>query len=207
MKIPVLFLCLFIACNDSHPGENKTASLLETVSPDAHHVTGWKRVQPYAETAKQWCSAHHYNNRFFFLADLSLPSGTKRFFIIDIKADSIVQSALVAHGCCNRSFLQTARFSNEKGCGCSSFGKYKIGSKYKGNYGTAYKLQGLDSSNSNAGERNIVLHSYYTVPNEETYPDPIVNSYGCPMVSERFFGFLEKKIDSSEKPILLWIVR
>jgi hypothetical protein len=136
---------------------------------------------------------------------MSLHSGRKRFFIYDMKADSVMISAMVAHGACGNLFLADARFSNQPGCGCSSLGKYKIGSKYKGRFGDAYKLYGLDSSNSNAYERCIVLHSYYEVPDNETYPEPICNSLGCPMVSENFLKTLEPKIDGSSKPVLLWI--
>ena len=164
------------------------------------------RIKSYASTAKQFCEEKNYNDKIFFLIDMSVHSGKKRFFIYDIQADSVVGSSLVAHGACGNSFLPDAQFSNQPGCGCTSLGKYKIANKYRGRFGDAYKLQGLDSSNSNAFIRTIVLHSYYEVPDNETYPDPICNSLGCPMVSENFMKQLETKIDRSPKPVLLWIV-
>ena len=42
------------------------------------------------------------------------------------------------------------------------------------------------------------------VPYEEQ-SSPICNSLGCPMVNEIFFNRLEKIIDASEKPILLYL--
>ena len=44
-------------------------------------------------------------------------------------------SGLVAHGSCNETFLDRAKFSNAPGDGCTSLGKYRIGEKYWGAYG------------------------------------------------------------------------
>ncbi|MES1220848.1 MAG: murein L,D-transpeptidase catalytic domain-containing protein, partial [Bacteroidota bacterium] len=85
------------------------------------------------------------------------------------------------------------------------FGKFKVGNPYAGNFGTAYKIYGLDSSNNNAFNRNIVLHSYTCVPEQETDPIPICNSRGCPMISPGFMEQLKPLINQSKKPILLWI--
>ncbi len=136
---------------------------------------------------------------------MSLPSGTNRFFVYDMQADSVVASMLVAHGSCNAAFARDAVFSNEVGCGCSAAGRYRIGNKYQGRFGTAYKLYGLDSSNNNAFRRNIVLHGYTDIPAGETTPLPICNSLGCPMVAPELLTMLSKKIDGSGRPVLLWI--
>ena len=204
MKV-LLFALLLCGCREAPAVKKITAQKEQPIANQSYGEAETKRLQWFAREAKNWCTAHHYNNRFFFLADLALPSGKNRFFVYDMNADCIICSSLVAHGCCNHSFLQTASFSNEIGCGCSSFGKYKIGGKYEGRYGTAYRLTGLDSSDSNALERNIVLHSYPSVSDSEVYPGAICNSYGCPMVSKHFLQVLETKIDSSSKPVLLWI--
>ena len=87
----------------------------------------------------------------------------------------------------------------------TSVGKYKIGSSYSGRFGLAYKLYGLDSSNSKAYERAIVLHSHKQVPDAEAYPGYIIVSAGCPTVSPAFLGVLNKYITASRKPILMWI--
>jgi hypothetical protein len=81
-------------------------------------------------------------------------------------------------------------------------GKYSIGNYYEGKFGKAYKLYGLDETNSNALTRNIVLHKYYDVPYEEQVNN-ICNSYGCPMVNKKFYTRLEKIIDNSKKSIVL----
>ena len=67
----------------------------------------------------------------------------------------------------------------------------------------AYKLYGLNSLNSNAFQRNIVLHAYDCVPEQETDLKPICNSRGRPMVAPGLFNKLKLIIDKSEKPILI----
>lgn len=136
---------------------------------------------------------------------MSLPSGQNRFFVYDLQNDSIITASLVAHGCGDARFSFTPKFSNKKESGCTALGKYRIGKSYTGRFGLAYKLYGLDSTNSNAFNRNIVLHSYSCVPGLETYPYPICNSRGCPMVSPFFLKSLQNIIDRSKEPVLLWI--
>lgn len=154
---------------------------------------------------KKFIQRNHYSPRYVFLADMKLPSGKYRFFIYDLGKDSVVEKGLVAHGSCNSSFLETASFSDQPGCGCSAEGKYKIGYAYQGRFGKAFKLFGLDSSNKSAFARYIVLHSYRCVPDEEVYPEAICNSLGCAMVSRAFLEKAAKYIERSPQPVLLYI--
>lgn len=149
----------------------------------------------------------NYNSETCFLIDMSIESGRNRFLVYDMKKDSILLSGLVAHGSCGSSFKTEASFSNKISSGCSSLGRYKIGGSYKGKFGLSYKLQGLDSSNSNAFQRSVVLHSYECVPEQETYPVPICNSLGCPMISPGFMNRLKPIINTSHKPILLFLFK
>lgn len=180
---------------------NNTTRSAVHAGEDALH----QRLHGYGEQARLYCKKHGLNTTFCFLADMRLPSGQNRFFIYDLVHDSITATALVAHGSCNTFFLSSARFSNKVNSGCTSKGRYKTGGKYAGRFGTAYKLFGLDSTNSHAYERNVVLHSYTGVPDSATYPYPIMNSLGCPMVSTAFLKMLSNKIDHSRLPVLLWI--
>lgn len=140
-----------------------------------------------------------YNQDIMFLIDMKIASGSNRFFVVDVKNKKIIDKGLVAHGFGKDG---SVKFSNVPESNMSSLGKYKIGKSYSGKYGKSYKLFGLDSSNSNADVRSIVIHSYDEVPNMET-TNKIVCSLGCPMVNKIFFGRLEKILDKSEKPILL----
>ena len=142
---------------------------------------------------------------YCFLVDMSLPSGRNRFFIYDLKKNTVINSGLVSHGSCNETFLARPKFSNESKSGCSSLGKFKVGEFYTGKYGKSFRLYGLDNCNSNAYKRAVVIHGYDCVPDEEIYPRVLCNSLGCVMVSYKFFDNISRLIRKSEKPIVLWI--
>lgn len=158
-----------------------------------------------ASSAKKFAITHHLNSGICFLVDMKISSGKNRFFVYDLQKDSIIAAGLVAHGSCDNGFQLNANFSNTVNSGCTSIGKFKVGNSYIGKFGLAYKLYGLDSTNNNAYQRSIVLHSYKCVPEKETQPLPICNSRGCPMVSPGFLIQLKLIIGQSKKPILLWI--
>jgi hypothetical protein len=163
------------------------------------------KLQSQASKGKAFARNNKLSTDYAFLIDMSQPSGRYRFFVYDFKKDSILEKGLVAHGSCNTRYLEHATFSNTPNQGCSSLGKYKIGYSYKGQFGKAYKLHGLDSTNSNAFKRFVVLHAYDCVPDKEVYPQPICNSLGCPMVSYAFLGKLMGYIQKAKQPVLLWV--
>lgn len=163
-----------------------------------------EKIQGKVTEARKFIQQKKYNTSFCFLIDMSLPSGQKRFFIYDLKNDSVKIAALVAHGNCFEYWLEGRRYSNKLGSGCTSLGKYRIGSSYTGKWGYSYKLHGLDSSNNKAFERTVVLHAHSCIPDEEV-TDEICQSNGCPTVSPAFLQQLKNIINSSDKPVLLWI--
>jgi hypothetical protein len=165
------------------------------------------RLPQQAAFIKEYAKANGFNDEYCFLIDMSLPSGKKRFFVYNIKKGAVEYSSLVAHGFGSdkRNGSDELEFSNLNGSYKTSLGKYKIGSSYTGVFGLAYKLYGLDSSNSKAYERSIVLHSEAHVPESETYPNRICESAGCPMVNSSFLSILGQYIRPSKKPVLLWI--
>lgn len=146
-----------------------------------------------------------YNTEIGFFIDMRIASGKNRFFIYDLKNDKLLDKGLVGHGSGSETGIRgKLKFSNIDNSLCTSLGKYSIGYSYQGTFGKAYKLYGLEKTNSNAFERNVVLHKYSKVPFEEQETD-ICNSYGCPMVNEHFFAEIEKIIDTSKKKIILTI--
>ena len=163
------------------------------------------RVTNYSALSKQFIKQHNYANNFCFLADMHRPSGDNRFLIYNLTKDSVESAGKVAHGRCNEEWLEGRKYSNAPGSGCSSLGKYRIGEKYTGRFGIAFKLYGLDSANSNAYRRNIVLHAHECVPNENDPSPEICQSDGCVMVSPSFLKIIEGKIKSSSRPVLLWL--
>ncbi|KAF2514842.1 murein L,D-transpeptidase catalytic domain-containing protein [Flavobacterium foetidum] len=149
-------------------------------------------------------SSHKYNTKIAFLVDMKIKSGRNRFFVYDLENNQIIDQGLVAHGSGSETKIKgdILQFSNVPESNCTSLGKYSVEKSYKGVFGKAFRLAGLDETNNNAMKRAIVLHHYKEVPYEEQgyY---IINSHGCPMVNEMFFKRLEKIIDSSNSKIML----
>lgn len=145
-----------------------------------------------------------YNQDIAFMIDMKIPSSKNRFMVYNLKEKRILEKGLVAHGSGSETEGDTLKFSNIEHSNSTSLGMYKIGGSYIGQFGKAYKLHGLNNTNDKAYLRNVVLHSYYRVPDRETIL-PICNSRGCPMVSKKFFSILENYIDQSKSKLILYI--
>ncbi|UPT71798.1 MAG: murein L,D-transpeptidase catalytic domain family protein [Flavobacterium sp. JAD_PAG50586_2] len=198
--IVLLFLLLFYWGYSSLSGNNATFSpkalnpketIEERVNKEVKVVKDFLRKKP------------DYNSEIVFLVDMKIVSGRNRFFIYDLNINKIIDQGLVAHGVGSETEIENQlKFSNINNSLATSLGKYSIGESYSGQFGKAYKLYGLDKSNSNAYSRNIVLHKFSKMPYEEQI-NPVCNSYGCPMVNEIYFKRIEKIIYTSQKAILL----
>lgn len=189
-------------------GVNSFADSSENII-DVKYKAAVDRLKQQAAAIKSYAQANNYNTEYCFLVDMSLPSGKNRFFVYNIKQDVLEMASLVSHG-----FGSTVKgsedeliFSNNNYSFKTSLGKYKIGSSYNGTYGLAYKLYGLDSTNSKAFQRAIVLHSDVHIPESEAYPYKIFQSAGCPAVSPGFLPVLGNYIKASKKSILMWIYK
>ena len=163
-----------------------------------------QRLLERVKTIKQFIGTNSkYNNELAFFIDMRVMSGKNRFVVYDLKYDKIVDQGLVAHGIGSENGTAgELKFSNTNSSFCTSLGKYSIGKNYIGRFGKAYKLYGLDATNSNAFARSIVLHQYDKVPYEEQ-DKAIVHSLGCPMVNELYYGRIQKIIDNSKRNIIL----
>lgn len=150
-------------------------------------------------------SKNVYNKEIAFLIDMKIASGKNRFFVVDLRNKKILKKGLVAHGY-GSSILNSdsLQFSNVPNTMATSIGKYQIENSYYGKFGKSYKLTGLDHSNSKAFFRNIVLHGYKDVPEQEV-DGAICYSKGCPMVSFGFFKEIEGLIDRSKRRILMYV--
>ncbi len=153
---------------------------------------------------KSFVTGKKYNQELAAFINFRIPSGKYRYFLYDLKNNRILQKAIVAHG--EGSVVKNSgmlRFSNTDGSHRSSLGKYEIRESYTGKFGKAYRLDGLDQTNSNARKRNIVLHSYHCIPDKESEA-PACLSFGCPMLSEKALTQTARYIDPSEKPVILY---
>ncbi|MEP7377366.1 MAG: murein L,D-transpeptidase catalytic domain-containing protein [Chitinophagaceae bacterium] len=158
----------------------------------------------YAKVLKQYAKKNGFDTNYAFFSNMGMRSNKKRFFVINLATMQIEQSGLVAHGRGQGPSIFDKQYSNQTGSKCTSLGRYKISGKYNGGYGEAYKMVGLDSSNKNAYNRNIVLHSMTCIPDVDGIM-PACVSEGCPAVSSKFLTSLRKIIDTRKKPVLLWI--
>ena len=144
----------------------------------------------------------NYDTTYCFIINMAIPSGSKRMYVIDLKQDSIVYSCLVAHGSGSNTAKGAFAFNNTVNSLATAQGKYSIGHSYYGNFGLAYKLHGLDATNSNAYSRYIVLHAHSCVPsNEVAYS--ICNSWGCPTVNSYSLTKLTQYINQCTLPIIM----
>ncbi len=175
------------------------------------HLLGQVSTQKINE-ARNFAIEHGLDTDLFVFIDMSVHSGKNRFFVYNQQKKTITHNGLCSHGCCNSPWGEdlsktSPTFSNEHESHCSSLGKYKIGKRGNSNWGihVNYKLHGLESSNSNAYDRLIVLHSWNDVPNSETYPDGTPEGWGCPAISNDLMKQVDSLLTLQSKPVLLWI--
>ena len=164
-----------------------------------------KKLNQHARLLKNFAQQQKASTNLGILVDMSIHSWKRRIFVINLETDSILLSGICAHGQGSDANREEVVFSNQPGSLCTSEGRYKLGGKYTGQYGEAYKLFGLDPTNSKAFERVIVFHYYPTVVDVED--SVVTRSNGCPMVSHDFFAQAAKFIDASSKPVLMWIYK
>lgn len=172
-----------------------------------------KNYRDYHLKAKKYCHDNGFNERYYFLLDLSIHSGKNRFFVYDFNKEEIIDQNLVTHGSCdvfetNPSKYAAAKFDVKTDSHCSMKGKYRVGKRDSSSWGIKIKywLEGLEPSNRTAVERVVVLHSWEEVADKEIFPDYSPLSWGCPAVSDSFMRKLDEKLKAADKPILLWII-
>ena len=163
------------------------------------------RLKKMGILATDFTRTNGFNTARCFLLDMKLASGRERFFVYNLQKDSVELAGLVAHGSGSDKGSEELFFSNMPGSNATSLGRYRIGKPYNGKFGLAYKLYGLDDTNSKTFERFVVLHAHPCVPNGEVDPLPICESWGCPTVAPSFLRALTTYVNNSQKPVLLWI--
>ncbi|MGH6786886.1 MAG: murein L,D-transpeptidase catalytic domain-containing protein [Novosphingobium sp.] len=115
------------------------------------------------------------------VADFARPSTLPRLHFANLE-NGTVRSFYVAHGRgsdpAHSGFLQN--FSNIPGSEATSRGSYLTCEWYKGKYGTSIRLVGLDSDNSTALDRAIVVHpASYAAPAHIARFGKLGRSEGC----------------------------
>lgn len=193
-----------VMCGDAASG---SSARITPKKEKKNNISLPRILQTRAASLKNYLHKGGYNEDVCFFIDMGMNPGKKRFFVYDINTGTVLNSGLVAHGSGGGSGFEDPKFSNSVGSNCTSLGKYKIGKSYSGQFGLAYKLHGLDKTNSNAFARFVVLHAHECVPEDEIFPESICMSWGCPTVAPGFLQQLVKYIDASGKPVLLEIYK
>lgn len=137
------------------------------------------------------------NDKILSIADLTLPSGKKRLFVIDLKNYKVLFVTYVAHG--KKTGLDKALyFSNEPESNKTSVGFYTTLGTYSGSHGYSLRLEGQEIGfNSNALERDIVIHSAKYVDESVVKSQGFIGrSLGCPALSPKIYKDVINKIKS-----------
>ena len=140
-----------------------------------------RRVLGLAKREIERAGAQVWRNDIVGVADFARPSTLPRLHFANLE-NGTVRSFYVAHGRgsdpAHSGFLQN--FSNIPGSEATSRGSYLTCEWYKGKYGTSIRLVGLDSDNSTALDRAIVVHpASYAAPSHIARFGKLGRSEGC----------------------------
>jgi hypothetical protein len=133
-------------------------------------------------------------------------------FVYNFDDREILIKSFCAHGYGKGSTTETPVFSNEVGSYCSSIGKYVI-SGYRKMVRideNCFELKGLDSTNSNAYRRGILIHPSYLVDlcqfsNGVSYIPLGLTSQGCFSINHNALEELAKLYQAQRnKRVLLY---
>lgn len=134
------------------------------------------------------------NQDYLTLVDFSKHSGERRMFILDL-VNLEMEVLHVAHGK-NTDPGHTGMakyFSNKNNSLKSSLGVYLTAERYYGKNGLSMRLDGKQSTNSNARRRAIVVHgAKYVSPSNSKQG----RSYGCPAVARNKISSLVERTEN-----------
>lgn len=133
------------------------------------------------------------NQRYMTVIDFTKPAMQKRLFLIDLNSGAVeARNTTHGKGSDPKGTGYARIFSNKSGSNASSLGFYRTLETYHSSKfnGTALRLQGLSSTNSNAAARAIVMHPARYV----TEGANVGRSQGCPALDPRFSKAVIEKI-------------
>lgn len=125
------------------------------------------------------------------IVDYTKPSTEERFYVIRLKTGA-VEKMLGTHGQGSGNGAVAYKFSNVKDSRQTSLGMYLLGEVYSGSYGPTMRMYGLEKSNDQAYNRDIVMHGAWyadksflkkTNPKTKRPYGRLGVSWGCPAVS------------------------
>ena len=141
-----------------------------------------------------------YNPTIACYVDLTRPDNSYRFFVLDLAKRKVLLQGLCLNGVTDAQ--GRVKYSNEVNSNCSSRGLARIGERYVGAFGRAFRLYGLEATTRNLRRRAVVLHAWPGVPARPTAAHPI-QSEGCPTLNPLVLDTVAGFITRSHKPLLL----
>ena len=163
------------------------------------------RVAERAEALGEFCRKEGYNTNVALFVDLSRHSGRCRFVAWNMKRNAPIFTCPVSHGSgAQRSHVRSvyANTSNEDGSHLSSLGRALVAERYEGRYGVAYRLDGLDATNSNLRPRCVVLHGWEHTTSFPIWPFATVGSFGCPVLSRKMMCRVDKLLQNEDRVVI-----
>ncbi|HMG67200.1 MAG TPA: murein L,D-transpeptidase catalytic domain family protein, partial [Chitinophagaceae bacterium] len=88
----------------------------------------------YAKALKEYAKKNDFDTSYVFLSNMGMLCNKKRFFVVNLATMEIEEAGLVSHGRGQGPTIYDKQYSDEPGSRSTSLGRYKIVSKYKGNY-------------------------------------------------------------------------
>jgi hypothetical protein len=164
------------------------------------HLARVERLsEPVRDRAIEFYRTHRdtiENHRYLTIIDFTRPSYARRMHIFDMESGR-TEHFLVAHGE-NSGYIYATGLSNRIGSHQSCRGFFLTGEAYRGEYGRALRLHGLEEGiNDNAFRRDIVLHgatwSSYGAILENG--GRLGRSWGCPAVPLTEVGLIVERLE------------
>lgn len=139
------------------------------------------------------------------LFDVSRSSHRRRLWVVDLRAREVLLHCLAASG---RGRTLWTRLFPRTGDTPDSWltpeGFCMVAEQYEGEFGEAYRLDGLEQTNANVRSRAIVLHSSKSMSSGRFSFLPLWCSRGCVVISPADFERMAQIING-QTDVLLWI--
>lgn len=164
-------------------------------------------IMERAIEAKKYCQRNGYSQNYCVLLDYSIPSGSPRLFVWSFAKGKVIYKGYAMHGPGRGSTAKKPVFSNDFGSHCSCLGRFEITRQHGLRNKSGYYLKGLDSSNSNARDRGIMIHPSTHVDRNiwrEYIPLHSKSCLGCVTVSCKDMAYVSNIMRDEEKNLLLW---
>lgn len=119
------------------------------------------------------------------IIDYSLPSVSRRLWVLDSQTEEVLFHELVSHGK-GSGEVEAETFSNVPESQASSLGLFETGETYEGKHGYSLRLKGLEEGfNHNAAQRSIVIHgAWYVSDSFANKHGRVGRSWGCPALDK-----------------------